>query len=59
EQVIKGYSEKNIPTMIYYRTCMHQQTAFKYLDYNEGDFPIAEKLSKEVFSLPMHGYLEL
>ncbi len=57
EQVMTGYSEKNIPTMIYYRTCMHQQTAFKYLDYNEGDFPIAEKLSKEVFSLPMHGYL--
>lgn len=49
--------EMGIPTMVYYRTCMHQQTAFDYLNYKQGDFPVAEKLSREVFSLPMHGYL--
>lgn len=54
---MQGYAEKGIPTMVYYRTCMHMQTAFKYLGYKEGDFPVAEKLSKQVFSLPMHGYL--
>lgn len=49
---------KGIPTMIYYSTCMHQQTAFKALGYQQGDFPVAESLARKVFSLPMHGYLE-
>ena len=49
--------DKGVPTMIYYSTCMHQQPAFKYLKYEEGDFPVAEKLARTVFSLPMHGYL--
>jgi dTDP-4-amino-4,6-dideoxygalactose transaminase len=52
-----AYKEQNIPTMIYYGTCMHQQTAFHYLGYKRGDFAVAEKLAKSVFSLPMHGYL--
>lgn len=51
------YKEQGIPTMIYYGTCMHQQTAFSYLGYQIGAFPIAEKLSMSVFSLPLHGYM--
>ena len=51
------YKEQGIPTMIYYGTCMHEQTAFNTLDYQAGDFPIAERLAKSVFSLPMHPYL--
>ena len=54
---IKGFEEQGIPTMVYYRTCMHQQTAFAHLGEQSGDFPVAEKLVKEVFSLPMHPYL--
>lgn len=50
------YKCKGIPTVVYYATCMHQQTAFKNLKYIEGDFPVGEKLAKQVFSLPMHGY---
>jgi len=57
EQAMKDYKEQGIPTVIYYGTCMHQQTAFADLGYQEGDFPIAEKLCKQVFSLPMHPYL--
>lgn len=51
------YKKQGIPTMVYYGTCMHQQTAFKGLGYQEGDFPVAERLTSSVFSLPMHGYL--
>jgi len=57
EQAMKDYKEQGIPTVIYYGTCLHQQTAFADLGYQEGDFPIAEKLCKQVFSLPMHPYL--
>ncbi|UTW00166.1 DegT/DnrJ/EryC1/StrS family aminotransferase [Marinomonas rhizomae] len=53
------YKEQYVPTMIYYRACMHQQTAFSQLGYQEGDFPIAENMAKKAFSIPMHGYLRL
>ena len=51
------YKAQGIPTMIYYGTCMHQQTAFAHLGYHSGDFPVAERLASSVFSLPMHGYV--
>lgn len=51
------YKERGIPTVVYYGTCMHQQTAFSDLGYKEGDFPVAEKLARQVISLPMHPYL--
>lgn len=57
EQVMAMYKVQGIPTVIYYGTCMHQQTAFAELGYQAGDFPVAEKLCKQVFSLPMHPYL--
>lgn len=51
------FKADGIPTMIYYGTCMHQQTAFKDLMYTDDDLPIASRLAKQVFSLPMHPYL--
>ncbi|EKT4485828.1 DegT/DnrJ/EryC1/StrS family aminotransferase [Shewanella algae] len=57
EAEMTKYKEQGVPTMIYYRTCMHQQTVFSELNYKAGDFPVAEKLASQVFSLPMHPYL--
>ncbi|WP_350314691.1 DegT/DnrJ/EryC1/StrS family aminotransferase [Pseudoalteromonas sp. TB43-MNA-CIBAN-0091] len=51
------YKTQGIPTMIYYGTCMHQQTAFKQLSCTDEAFPVASKLAGSVFSLPMHPYL--
>ena len=44
--------------MIYYKTPLHLQKCFKSLCYKLGDFPISEKCSKLIFSIPMHPYLE-
>ena len=54
---MRQYSESGTPTMVYYRTCLHLQTAFDGLGYQVGDFPVSEKLSRQVFSLPMHAYM--
>ncbi len=45
--------ENGIQTQIHYPIPIHLQEAFSYLGYNNGDFPNAEKYSKEIISLPM------
>lgn len=46
-----------IPTAVYYPKPLHLQSAFFYLNYNEGDFPVSEDCADRIFSLPMHPYL--
>lgn len=47
-------AEQNIPSMIYYPRPLHLNKAYEKFGYSEGDFPIAEDLSRKVISLPMH-----
>ena len=47
----------NIPTAIYYPKPLHLQSAFSYLGYRNGDFPVSEDCADRIFSLPMHPYL--
>ncbi|HDS06564.1 MAG TPA: DegT/DnrJ/EryC1/StrS family aminotransferase [Bacteroides sp.] len=49
---------KKIPSMVYYPVPLHLQHAYADLGYGAGDFPVAEKLSQEVLSLPMHTELD-
>ncbi|MBX3423870.1 MAG: DegT/DnrJ/EryC1/StrS family aminotransferase [Pirellulaceae bacterium] len=49
--------EAGIPTAVYYPKCMHEQPVFAPLGYKLGDFPVSEKASREVISLPMHPFL--
>ena len=44
--------------MIYYKLPLHLQIVFKNLGYQKGDFPISEKISNQIFSIPMHPYLD-
>lgn len=43
-----------LPAAVYYPVPLHMQKAYKSERYSEGDFPVTERLCKEVFSLPMH-----
>jgi UDP-2-acetamido-2-deoxy-ribo-hexuluronate aminotransferase len=49
--------EAGIPSAVYYPKCLHEQPVFADLGYKWGDFPFAEKASREVISLPMHPFL--
>jgi UDP-2-acetamido-2-deoxy-ribo-hexuluronate aminotransferase len=52
---LKVFLEKRgIPTMIYYPVPLHLQKAYQVALYKKGSFPITEKLSEEVISLPIH-----
>ena len=49
----------DIPTAIYYPIPMHRQTAFSYLNPNENQCPVSDKLAESVISLPIHPYLSI
>jgi UDP-2-acetamido-2-deoxy-ribo-hexuluronate aminotransferase len=55
--LLKRLQEAKIPTAIYYPKPLHLQTAFAFLGYDPGDFPLSEDCASRIFSLPMHPYL--
>jgi dTDP-4-amino-4,6-dideoxygalactose transaminase len=49
--------EAGIGTGIHYPVPLHLQKAYAPLDYSLGDFPVAERASAEIISLPMFPHL--
>ncbi len=54
EIIQKKLLEKGISTGLHYPVPLHLQTAYKFLDHQKGDFPVAETASDEILSLPMY-----
>ncbi len=48
---------KGIATGIHYPIPLHLQPAYNYLGHKKGNFPITEKASQEILSLPMFAEL--
>ena len=49
--------EQGIPTMVYYPKPLHEQTAYKELNYPKGSCPVTELLCETVLALPIHPYI--
>ena len=50
----KHLTENHIGTGLHYPVPLHLQEAYRSRGYQEGDFPVAERLAKELLSLPMY-----
>ena len=51
---LKDYlKNKGVETGIHYPIPLHLQPVFSYLGYKRGDFPVAEKNSDEILSIPL------
>ncbi|RXJ66845.1 aminotransferase DegT [Halarcobacter ebronensis] len=57
EELQAKLNEASIPTAIHYPKPLHLQEVFEYLGYKKGDFPISERVSQQVISLPMSPFL--
>jgi len=53
DELQKYLQEKGISTGLHYPIPLHLQKAYGRLGYVEGDFPITEKVAREIISLPM------
>ena len=51
-------ADAGIPSVIYYPIPLNRQIGYNYFPIVPGGVPVAERLSAEVLSLPMHPYLE-
>lgn len=54
DDLMNYLKENEIGTIIHYPIPSPLQTAYEYLGYKNGDFPIAEQYANEVLSLPMY-----
>ncbi len=58
EKLQNYLKQKGIEALIHYPIPVHLQKAYEDLGAKEGDFPVAEKCSKQVLSLPIYPELE-
>jgi UDP-2-acetamido-2-deoxy-ribo-hexuluronate aminotransferase len=54
----QSLKKNNISSVVYYPVPLHLQKALDFLGYKEGSLPMAERLSKEVLSLPIYPELD-
>ncbi|MGX3098515.1 DegT/DnrJ/EryC1/StrS family aminotransferase [Helicobacter sp. 23-1046] len=57
ERVCEQLNQKGVPTAVHYPIPLHLQESLRPLGYKEGDFPVSEKIAKEIFSLPFSAFL--
>ena len=53
DELKKFLDENGIGNAVHYPMPLHLQKAYAHLGHQPGDFPVAEKASREVLSLPM------
>src|SRR3989338_6972358 len=53
EGLEKYLEEKGVQTGKHYPVPIHLQPCFSHLGYKKGDFPVSERLSENILSLPM------
>ncbi|OGS69105.1 MAG: transcriptional regulator [Flavobacteria bacterium RIFCSPLOWO2_12_FULL_35_11] len=58
DALVNHLNENGIPCGVYYPIPLHSQKAYADKRYDEADFPITNRLVKEVISLPMHTELD-
>ncbi len=58
DSLIAHLREEGIGTGIHYPVPLHLQKAYRGLNYREGDFPVCERVAREIVSLPMYPQLK-
>jgi dTDP-4-amino-4,6-dideoxygalactose transaminase len=54
DELMKFLKEQGVETAIHYPTPLPGLPAYKYLNYQTSDYPVADKLQGEILSLPIY-----
>ncbi|MFP3914999.1 MAG: DegT/DnrJ/EryC1/StrS family aminotransferase [Actinomycetota bacterium] len=52
-------TSRGVATGIHYPIPIHLQPGYRWLGYSEGDFPVSERLAREMLSLPMFPTIDM
>jgi len=58
KKLMRELSRNKIPCSVFYPLPLHLQKVNRHLGYRYGDFPVAERISKEILALPIHPNLK-
>lgn len=58
EKMQEALKKAGVPSARYYPVSLHLSKAFGALGYKEGSMPVSEAVSKDIFALPMHPYMD-
>ena len=58
DAIVSALKARDVPTAIYYPKPLHRQTAYRHFPVVGGALPVSDRVAGEVFSLPMHAYLD-
>lgn len=50
----KHLAAEGVASAIFYPSSLHLEEAYRFLGYKSGDFPVSERATREVLSLPIH-----
>ncbi|MBD3382614.1 MAG: aminotransferase class I/II-fold pyridoxal phosphate-dependent enzyme [candidate division Zixibacteria bacterium] len=53
DDLIEYLNDNGVACAIYYPVPLHAQKCYSYLNYDSDDFPVAERLSRQVLSIPI------
>lgn len=53
DELMEWLNSRGFAVRVYYPLPLHLQPCFGYLGYEAGDFPVSERLSREVLALPV------
>ena len=56
--VLASLKDRGVPTAVYYPKPLHRQTAYRHFPVAGNGLPVSDRVAQDVFSLPMHAYLE-
>lgn len=59
DNLMEYLQSKGISTIVYYWTPLHLLGCLEFLGHTEGDFPVAEKISRQSVALPVSPHLSL
>ncbi|MFC1557967.1 DegT/DnrJ/EryC1/StrS family aminotransferase [candidate division KSB1 bacterium] len=54
DKIIIALNDHNIAAGIHYPIPLHLQPCYEYLSYKKGDFPVTEKITQEILSIPIY-----
>lgn len=58
DKICDAMRTKGIGALIHYPVPLHLQEAYADLGHKKGDFPVSEKIAKEILSLPMFPHMK-